>query len=286
MSRLTLAIRLLFVASLLYGCSQVPTPESRTNRAEQLAHGRGWQGFSVGNAEFRLQAYGPADTRPVLNPPLRVYIEGDGLAWISRSRPSNNPTPITPTGLKLALADPSGHAVYLARPCQYRIDAGCSAEYWLSRRFSKEVVTATGAAIDQLKQRYGARSVVLVGYSGGGAIAALVAAQRTDVQALITVAGNLDTQLWTRHHNISPLEGSLNPADYTYRLYAVAQWHFTGEKDVIIPPLIAGAFAKRFAEQAPVHVITLQTYDHYCCWADRWPQLLSMTGLTHFQEDY
>jgi len=279
------AVTMLWFAALLFqGCAQVPTVQSRAGMAERLAEAHGWNGTVVEGSRFQLQAYGPAVADPIRH--LRVYVEGDGLAWLSRSRPSRDPTPITPTGLQLALADPTGNAVYLARPCQYRYGPACAPEYWLARRFSPEVVTVTGQAIDQLKQRYQSESVILVGYSGGGAVAALVAAQRSDVRALITVAGNLDIHLWTQHHDITPLTGSLNPADHAQSLQLIPQWHFTGGKDAIIPPRIAGAFTRRFAEQAPVQILTLQSYDHYCCWVDQWPQLLGMTGLIQSLEEY
>ena len=50
---------------------------------------------------------------------LRVYIEGDGHAWESRTRPASDPTPRNPVALDLAMADPGTDPVlYLARPCQ------------------------------------------------------------------------------------------------------------------------------------------------------------------------
>jgi hypothetical protein len=44
-------------------------------------------------------------------------------------------------------------------------------------------------------------------------VASLVAARRHDVVRLVTVAGNLDHLAWTTLHGVSPLTGSLNPAD-------------------------------------------------------------------------
>ena len=55
-----------------------------------------------------------------------------------------------------------------------------------------KVVRVSKQAIDTLKQQFQSEEIVLVGYSGGGAIAALVAARRADVADLISVAGNLD----------------------------------------------------------------------------------------------
>ena len=89
-------------------------------------------------------------------------------------------------------------------------------------------------SVTQLKYRFGAKSVALVGYSGGGAVVALVAAGRTDVVKLTTVAGNLDHAEWTKKHMISPLSGSLNPADYWRRLVDIPQVHYVGGRDEII----------------------------------------------------
>ncbi len=63
-------------------------------------------------------------------------------------------------------------------------------------------------AIDKLKQKYNSEKLQLIGYSGGGAVVTLVASQRSDVISLVTIAGNLDHQTWTKHHKVSPLTGS------------------------------------------------------------------------------
>ncbi|UTW10213.1 hypothetical protein [Marinobacterium rhizophilum] len=134
------------------------------------------------------------------------------MAWISR------PSPAPITGLKLVLADPANNIIYLGSPCQYRAGPNCASPYWLNKRFAPEVIQSYSLALDRLKQTCNAASLTLVGYSGGGAIATLLTAQRQDVDLLITVAGNLDPVYWTRHHQITPLRGSLNPADEIDRL--------------------------------------------------------------------
>jgi len=55
-------------------------------------------------------------------------------------------------------------------------------------RFAPEVINSFSRAIDTLKEKSGAKYVELVGYSGGGAIAVLVAAGRSDVVGVRTVA--------------------------------------------------------------------------------------------------
>lgn len=267
---------LLVLGTVLTACGSVPSPMERRDQADALARQHGWQAMALSTGVFELVAYLPAVPRR--GDRLTVYIEGDGLAWVTPSQPSLDPTPRQPLGLQLALAHPlPGPVAYLARPCQY-IDAQashCAQRYWTERRFAPEVVEASNRALDVLKSRLGAQSLTLVGYSGGGAVAALLAAHRHDVDRLITVAGNLDHQAWTRHHRIGPLTGSLNPADFRKALQEVQQWHFTGSKDQIMPPQIAHGFASGFsAGKSPPRVMVILGYDHQCCWAENWANLL------------
>jgi dienelactone hydrolase len=266
---------LLAVSLALAGCADL-TPQARWNHAEQLADNAGWQKLRLPAGQFVLSAYVPknvarADT-------LTVYIEGDGLAWLSRSRPSSDPTPRNPVGLELALRHPQGVAVYLARPCQY-VEAGdaknCRQAYWTNRRFAPEVIEAGDRAITQLKRRYGADKLVLVGYSGGGAVAALVAARRNDVALLVTVAGNLDHRAWTEAHHVPPLEGSLNPADEWRALMGVPQRHFVGERDEVVGREVADSYASRFMSQRQLEVVTIPGFDHVCCWVEEWGAIWS-----------
>jgi hypothetical protein len=48
---------------------------------------------------------------------LRVYIEGDGFAWKSRTQPSGNPTPHNPVALKLAASIRGGCSWYGRSGC-------------------------------------------------------------------------------------------------------------------------------------------------------------------------
>jgi len=258
---------------LTVGCASVPGPAERIGYADRQAHAHDWRPMTLEAGRFPLRAYGPAPfgTREILT----VYLEGDGLAWVTRSRPSTDPTPVKPVGLQLALADPGAGAVYLARPCQYIMVSSCRPAYWLGKRFSPEIVEATAEALDALKTRYRAQAVLLVGYSGGGAVATLLAAERDDVVALVTVAGNLDHELWTRHHRISPLSGSLNPADRAPVLAALPQWHFTGAQDDIIPPEVVRAYIERLPRDASATHTVEPAFDHRCCWVEAWPGLIS-----------
>lgn len=138
-------------------------------------------------------------------------------------------------------------------------------------------------ALDALKLRFGAQHLALVGCSGGGAVAAaLLAARRRDVVLLITVAGNLDHQAWTQHHEIEPLVGSLNPADFRKVLQDVRQWYFTGSKDQIMSPQIAHGFASGFSSSKPSPRVMIPGYDYWCCWVENWANLLDAATITIF----
>ncbi|MBU1365507.1 MAG: alpha/beta hydrolase [Gammaproteobacteria bacterium] len=258
---------------LLSACASLPTPAERRALADRLAIARGWRAETIRTSDFDLQAYLPA--RQARSDVLTVYVEGDGLAWLSPSQPSSDPTPRDPLALRLALAQPEGNAAYLARPCQFQPadSPGCSGIYWTESRFASEVVAATNSAIDTLKARTGAKKITLVGYSGGGAVAALVAARRGDVERLITVAGNLNHRAWTSHHRVHPLNGSLNPADEADALSRIWQWHWLGGRDKTIPPGLGQDFANLFAGRSKPVVRIEPEFDHSCCWVEKWPML-------------
>lgn len=260
-------------------CAPFPSPKEREITTYRLAEARGWQRVDLKAPPFTLVAFLPAPLgRGGLDLDgqiLTVYLEGDGLAWLSATRPSPNPTPLSPMALLLAQADP-GPAVALARPCQFRalIAKPCDSRYWTSHRFAPEVIAATSLAISQLKEQTKAKGLRLVGYSGGAAVAALVAVQRDDVLELITVAGNLDHLAWTRLHRLTPLHGSLNPLEAAQTLSHLPQLHFVGSKDKNIPPGIARGFIAAQSSEVCVTLQVVEGVSHSQGWVERWPSLL------------
>lgn len=264
----------LWVLTLLCGCAHAPPDaDARAATADAIATTAGWQRLRVRTEMFVLAAYA---SPPVADTPdvLTVYIEGDGLAWLNVSTASTDPTPLNPLALKLAVRDPGRSVAWLARPCQYTLSDAppeCSIKWWTSHRFAEEVIAASTAAIDQLKRRVNARHIALVGYSGGGAVAALVAARRSDVIHLTTVAGNLDHRMWTQWHALTPLSGSLDAADVASSLAGIAQTHWVGGRDKIIGRRLADAFAARAPRASRPQINVLAEADHYCCWDKYWP---------------
>jgi pimeloyl-ACP methyl ester carboxylesterase len=208
--------------------------------------------------------------------PINVYIEGDGLAWISTYQPSSDPTPRKAMGLSLAAADPAANVAYVARPCQYTppaLNPGCSVAMWTDRRFAPEVVASVSQAIDTILAKGGARGLNLIGYSGGGAVAVLLAARRTDVISIRTVAGNLDHAEVNRLHGVSPMPGSLNAIDEAAQVAKIPQIHFSGGDDATVPTAIAERF-RSAAGSSCVAVDLVLGATHESGWLDRWPALL------------
>ena len=208
---------------------------------------------------------------------LHVYVEGDGAPWMLPWSPPKDPTPQNPIALKLAIADPYSHVLYLARPCQLTRGAarkGCHIKLWTTARFSPIVIEAINAVITRYAQRTGANKLVLYGYSGGGAIASLVAARREDVIGLMTVAGTLDHEAWTSHHKVSKLTESLNPAKFGYKLSQIPQIHYIGGNDENMPYLVAHSYLNKLGNNHKAQLVNIKDYDHSCCWVENWPNLL------------
>lgn len=252
----------------LAGCS------SRQDVAKSIAVSGGLSETVVSTAAFDLFAY----TRLTPgHPTLTVYLEGDGYAWISPTRISDDPTPRDPVALRMAVRDPSPSVAYLARPCQYVVGAnrhGCSPVYWANGRFAPEVIAAEAAAIRTLMARAGATNVRLIGYSGGGAVALLLPRYGIMPERIITVSGVIATAAWVRLHDLSPLVGSLDPVDRPEAVATLPQVHFVGANDAVVPRAVADAYVGRIGARAAAGVIEVPGFTHECCWSEQWPSLL------------
>ena len=249
-------------------CALLQSPTDSTFRIAKEA------GFaSIELPDQRLRGFARRLPDPAKVASVTVYVESDGAPWRMPDEPPHDPTPQRPMVLGRAIDDPAGAVAYLGRPCQYLAPeqlAYCDPALWMLGRFGEDAVAAMDLAVTRIKANYGASEVNLVGYSGGGAMAALIAARRSDVSCLVTIAAPLDTDAWTAAIKVSSLSHSLNPADFAYKLAPMRQTHFRGGKDTVVPP----ATAQRFLDQTPsAVVIDKGRYDHQCCWRDDWKEL-------------
>lgn len=257
-------------AFLFAACALVESPAERAN---SLASEAGFDRFEVPGTNLRAYSRGGSARR------LVIYIEGDGAPWRTPDDPPADPTPLKHLVLGMAVSDPSVGVAYLARQCQYLTVAElahCDPDLWMQGRFREDAVVASNQAIDALKRRHSAEEIALVGYSGGGAMAALLAARRRDVRCLVTIAAPLDTRTWTATIGVSPLVNSLNPLDFAGRLRNVRQTHIRGLDDTLVPPVTS----QRFVDSIQgANVVDLKAFDHDCCWAKGWVMLRKRTCL-------
>ncbi|MEI8348975.1 MAG: alpha/beta hydrolase [Candidatus Omnitrophota bacterium] len=251
---------------LVMGCATLPN-------AGQFAQSHGFEKKYLKTTHFSLASqYRFAK----VGEPITIYIEGDGCAWVNRNQVSSDPTPKNQLVLALAAIDPASNVAYLARPGQYP-ESGkpdCALTYWTDKRFSEEVVSSMNEAIDQLAFRVQANKINLVGYSGGAAVAVLIASRRNDVISLRTIAGNLDPNALNRYHKVSELKNALNPMDVAEKVKNIPQRHFVGSQDKIVPVFIAESFVKRMGEKNILLVIVVDGATHATGWLKQWKKLL------------
>lgn len=240
-------------------------------RAASLAAAAGFQALTLQGREYGHVAFyraSPAHGR------LWVFLDGDGLPWVhGGTEVARDPTPRHPLGLELAVRTP-GFVLYLGRPCYFAAPStrACDSALWTGARYGEAVVASLVAAVEAFAAGQDVHQIVLVGYSGGGTLAALMAPRLAPGVALVTVAGNLDVDAWTTLHGYVPLAQSLNPAAAPPLPRGMAQIHLVGARDVNVPPRVA---ARYLARVPPEDVWSETDFDHVCCWMRAWPTIVT-----------
>ena len=261
----------------LGGCIATTFPYMRTETAQRIAAPAWMIKRDIDAGAYVLRAYERIHERGGV---ANLYIEGDGSAFTSPRAWVNNPTPRNPVALHLASKDAADNLIYIARPCQYTVinakDRVCAQGAWKNKRFSPDVLTAFEAALDDIARRYDIRGFHLIGYSGGGAIAALLAAQRKDILSFRTVAGILDHETQTALLDVPPLDGSLNPVSEAGKLAKMPQYHFAGGQDRYVPPAILHSYLQAMPPSRCVRTMLVQEAGHDNGWVDKWPELLKL----------
>lgn len=260
----------IFCSLVISACA--PALTARVKNAENIGKNNGFTQKLVKGGDFWLTTFQRITDQ---NKPFVFYLEGDGDAFLKYGGLTENPTPQYQFVLKLASLDNRPNIVYIARPCQYTpmdINPKCSPAYWSDRRMSEEVVASVNDVIETLAKGQG---VSLVGYSGGGGIAVLVAARNKHVRDVVTLAGNLDHISFNRHHKKRPMIGSLNPIDYATGINNVPQLHLSGGEDTIVPPFIADKYVKA-SNSTCVHQEIYARASHQSGWERVWKEILTI----------
>ena len=272
-----LALTAGLTAALLSGCVAGDLQPMREASAKRVAAPVFMLPRDIAASPFMLQAYERVYQKDA---PVTLYIEGDGTPYSSPDRESLNPTPVDPISLRLAARDAGKNAIWLGRPCQYndgwQNGKDCPSAYWTNKRFAPDVIEAYMVALDNIKRYNDVTGFNIVGYDGGAAIATILAGKRDDVLSLRTVAGNLDHRVMSQIHNVTFLEGSLNPVDFAAQVAHLPQRHFIGKLDRVTPPAVFNSFVQNAGNASCMNVTLVDDADHELGWVEKWTVLKDM----------
>lgn len=251
-----------------------------TTPAERLDRRAAEQGFTrhevagVGFVHALYQRGALADAAR-----LHIYIAGDGTPRDAARYDPPDPTPTADPTFELMSLDPAP-SILLGRPCQH-ITGACDPLHFTLGRYGEPVVASMAVALRSFLVEQQARDsieLVLIGYSGGGTLATLLAARLPEAIALVTLGANLDTAAWVARHGYEPLIYSLNPAERPPLRESLVQLHLRGGLDTNV----ALGNARRWIDAQPdAHLRTFERFDHGCCWTQIWPEVLREVGATN-----
>lgn len=239
----------------------------------------GFQAQIIPGEKFQHQVYSNILARADQAEILHVYLDGDGSPWRNQYSVASDPTARNP--LMLALMQQDSHAaILLGRPCYYGLqdDIGCNESLWTEKRYAAEIVASIQAALQYWLTQHTATKIVLIGYSGGGTLAALMAQTFRPLQAVVTFAANLDVDAWSLHHEYPVLSESLNPMRQPILAAEIQQLHFAGAMDNNVPSFIIQNYANK---QNNAQFISYPQVDHVCCWLDKWAEILTKIETLH-----
>ena len=257
----------LFIAILmLAGLQGCASPDTHATEGRLVSTSLLREDVAVGN--FTLTTYSRIRDS---NAPVTIYIEGDIQGWWPPVDPGANPMPDDGLGLRLANIDPSPNVVYIARPCQFTSgEPACDSEAWSHGRYAAQIVESMNRAVDHFAVPFTHPHINLVGYSGGAAIAAIIASRRKDIDSLRSIAGNLDPGGANRIHGVNDNVDFVDPMLIAKRLALIPQEHFVGEKDTIVPPFLAANFIATEGQSYCVKLTPIPGATHTTGWEQVW----------------
>lgn len=263
---------ILLLSFLIVGCStNIPTINERKANALSLIDNSYKETINQ-TKNFNLFSIQKNLTN-CKNNNLNIYIEGDGLSWVSKNKISENPTPINPISLKLMLKDNNDCKIYFGRPFQFINSNESDNKYWTNYRFNQIIIDSYNELINNIKLQYSINKINIIGYSGGGSISTIIASERNDINKLITIAGNLDIDKWVEINNISKLDGSINPINRLNKLNNIKQIHFIGLNDNIVSNEVFYSFYNKSNDKKNIEYFKIEATHN-----DNWENLINLNN--------
>lgn len=256
------------------GCSSV------AQRFDRSAGELGLIRSEVQGLGFRHALYRPLDSQ-VGSSRVHVYLTGDGTPYVRRTLRSADPTPRRPVVLNLMATDPTPRLL-LGRPCYHGLArvGDCGSDLWTGARFGEQVQASMVAAL--MRVIPAERPLVLIGFSGGGALAVLLARRLPNVVGIVTLGGNLDIDAWADLHGYSRLAGSGNPARGAALSVGGRQLHLAGARDQVVPSDLTRSATDRLGGRMRV----LADTTHHSGWLRHWPGILEEIGRWEAEDGY
>lgn len=266
----------MLIFGLISACATNPSADNSHQLYRHTSASAGFSEQLIVTADFEI-----ASLRRIgqSGAPIRIYLEGDGKAWLSRYRASSDPTPDHAVGLQLALADTSANVIYIARPCQFvslSHQPQCTPEAWTHDRYSADRVAMYVSIFRAISRQYDDAKLELIGFSGGATIVMLAAPNLPKLNSIRTVAGNLDTAEFSRVHKLPVSTDQANPAINTAQLEKIPQLHFVGIRDVVVPGRVARSYQQQLGAVHCSRIVELDSA-HHDGWQEHWPGLLQLS---------
>ncbi|MBX2858993.1 MAG: hypothetical protein KTR17_10045 [Cellvibrionaceae bacterium] len=241
-----------------------------TSPTQELLKNHQWRGETLAVDAFQLWVVRNRSDKPS-GRTLHIYFSGDGSPWLNKQLIAADPSPRNPVALQLMSLDPNP-AAYLGRPCYHLLrgksqQAPCSPALWTSRRYSEEVVAVMAKGVQKLNRSK--QNITIIGFSGGGVLATLVAERVPLVKTVVSIAANLDIEMWSDLMGYSPLSGSINPNTLATLRADVRRIHLIGQQDKQVPPKVTRSFIGNHGGET----LVFSGFDHHCCWNQIWPGL-------------
>lgn len=247
-----------------------------TTPAQQFkitAENYGFSEYEVSGSNFKHKVYLNKQVVTAQNKVLHVYLDGDGKPFKNSYALAADPTSRNHLILELMALDKQP-AMMLGRPCYHGLSidsSNCEYRLWTSARYSATVVDSMVTALNKWLKQHRFQKIVLIGFSGGGTLAVLMAKKLATVTTVVTLAANLDVAAWSQHHGYLMLKDSLSPMNQPILKENIKQLHLAGSEDEKVPPFIIKAYANK---QKNALFRIYKGFTHHCCWLKIWSDIL------------